>query len=805
MDNVNRTPNIYEVSMDGRAKRMTNLVGGSGTRFLTVASKSGLIAYENDGKVFTFMPGSAPTEVKIVATVDPKGSTEERIVTTDRVEDASISPDASTAIIQIRRELWSVPVKRGKGPNGADATQLTHYAGSDEQPLYAPDGKSVFFTSDRDGANLLYQMNLESKAVKQIVGGTGDVSGMSITPDGKSLAYWQASRSGGLFTVPVTGGTPKRIIDKPHGTRYAFSPDMKYVAYVQTLINSGFKPWENSTNIWVKELASGKEVNVSKLNISDNTPAWSVDGKYLYFTSSRDGGGIFAIPAQPEAFRSTEGDFKFEKPTGAVTVDFNFTDPERRIRRLSPNGNGTSQIVSDPENGDIWFINGGDLWKMNYDGDGGRAIVGGGGVRGFSFTEDNKNIGFLQSGVPKLVDIRKPNYPVSTVEFRADWTRDVAGERRAAFHEFWRVYNNSFYDEYFHRRDWRSIRDRYEPLLDSVDHRTEMAVLLNMMVGELEASHAEVSPAFGGGVSGGTPSTAHLGFTIDYSHAGPGIKIKEVPDRTPGSYEKTKLKAAEFVMTVNGKDVSADNSLWHALNGETGRDLTITVNSTPTKTGARSVTYRAMSTGQFRSALYDNRIEWRRKYVEEKSGGRLTYVHIAGMGGGNLSTFNAEMWQYVQGKEGVVIDVRENGGGNIADILLDMLERRLHMRYVWRDSDEVPGPGQLWAKPTVVMHAETSFSNAEMFPAAMKSLGLAELVGMPTPGYVIYTGGSRLIDGTGIRIPGGGVYRVDGTPTENMGEKPDHMVDIDPDQYFNNQDPQLDKAIEVLMRKLPRG
>ena len=258
-------------------------------------------------------------------------------------------------------------------------------------------------------------------------------------------------------------------------------------------------------------------------------------------------------------------------------------------------------------------------------------------------------------------------------------------------------------------------------------------------------------------------------------------------------------------MTVNGKDVSADNSLWHALNGETGRDLTITVNSTPTKTGARTVTYRAMSTGQFRSALYDNRIEWRRKYVEEKSGGRLTYVHIAGMGGGNLNTFNAEMWQYVQGKDGVVIDVRENGGGNIADILLDMLERRLHMRYVWRDGDEVPGPGQLWAKPTVVMHAETSFSNAEMFPAAMKSLGLAELVGMPTPGYVIYTGGSRLIDGTGIRIPGGGVYRVDGTPTENLGEKPDHMVDIDPDQYFNNQDPQLDKAIEVLMRKLPRN
>ena len=364
----------------------------------------------------------------------------------------------------------------------------------------------------------------------------------------------------------------------------------------------------------------------------------------------------------------------------------------------------------------------------------------------------------------------------------------------------WRTYNLSFYDEYFHRRDWAGIRDRYEPLLDSVSHRREMAILLNMMIGELESSHSEVGPA-PGGVSG--QSTAHPGFTIDYSHKGPGIKIADVPKGSPGWFEKTKLNPGEYVMRVNGVDVKPDQAFWNLLNGENGRDLTLEVSGSPTTVGARDVTYRSMSGGAFRGLLQSNRVEWRRQYVEEKSGGKVTYVHIAGMGGGNLNTFNREMWEYVSGKEGVIIDVRENGGGNIADVLIDALERQMHMRYLPRDGDEEEGPGRAWGgKPTVVMHAETSFSNAEMFPAAMKALGLAELVGMPTTGYVIYTYGGRLVDGTSIRLPAVGVYRVNGTPLENLGEAPDHRVDITPEQYFNNNDPQLDKAIEVILRKV---
>jgi C-terminal processing protease CtpA/Prc len=560
-------------------------------------------------------------------------------------------------------------------------------------------------------------------------------------------------------------------------------------------VNTGFKFWEATTNVWVRDVVSGSEVNVTKLNTQDSDPAWSSDGKYLYFSSNRGPVGLYVVPTQSDEARPTEADLKFVKPEGPVSVNFDMVNPERRIRYLTA---GSGPILSDPTNGDLYYRNGAEIFKASYSGDG-VTQVSRGGAGGFEFTADFNQIFAISGGSPVLIQLRRPGYPMVPVAFRADWTRDVASERRAAFHEFWRTYNNQFYDEYFHRRDWAKIRDRYEPLLDGVSHRREMAEVLNLMVGELESSHSEVSPAFGG-VNG--EQTAHLGFTFDYRHTGLGIKVKDVPSRAPGAYAKTKINPGEYVLKINGKSVKLDQHSMKLLNGESGRDLTLMVNSRPSMDGAREVKYRALNVGQFRTLIYDDRIAWRRDYVERISGGKVTYVHIAGMGGGNLTTFNAEMWEYVQGKQGVIIDVRENGGGNIADILLDALERKMHLRYLPRDADEYPGPGQLWGKPLVVMHAENSFSNAEMFPAAVKTLGLGKLVGMPTPGYVIYTYGGQLVDGTVIRLPSTGSYRVDGTPLENMGEQPDIKVDIDPDQYFGGEDPQLKRAVEEVLRQI---
>jgi C-terminal processing protease CtpA/Prc len=323
-----------------------------------------------------------------------------------------------------------------------------------------------------------------------------------------------------------------------------------------------------------------------------------------------------------------------------------------------------------------------------------------------------------------------------------------------------------------------------------------MATLLGMMVGELESSHSEVSSGAGGNKS---QSSAHLGFSWDHSFAGPGIKIKDVPKHAPGSYAKSKLSPGEIVLKVNGKNVSPNESVFRdVLNDQVGRDLNITVQGPDGK--VREVKYRAISQGEYAGIVAQNRLESNRKYVESKSNNSVTYVHISGMNGPALERFQQQLWQYSPGKRGVIIDVRGNGGGNTADQIIDILERRQNMNYVPRDEELIKGPGATLDLPIIVMMDQTSFSNAEMFPEAMRTRKLARLVGTRTPGYVIYTGGFPLVDGTNARMPGAGVWRVDGSSMEDNGVKPDFEVLITPEQFFSGQDPQLDKAIQLLSK-----
>jgi len=822
-DSIEKTPNVYRLGLEGRGQRLTDFKGFAGTRYLTV--NGGKIAFERSGHVHVMDGNGEPRKITITAVLDDKSPIEERLISTSGAEEMALSPKGDQVAFTIRGELWVVPVKKGRGPNANDAIQLSDYPGLDNQPLWHPDGKSLFFVSDRDGAERIFRLDVETKKVTPVISTDHDQSDLKLTPNNKNLTFTMTGPQRGIYMVSVDGGSPKLLQRLPAGGGYAISPDGRYLAYTKLLLNSGFNPWENAANIWVRDLQTNEEKPITQISTTHSNPAWSADGKFLYFRSGRDGGGIYAFPLTPEVARATELEPKYEKPTGPVKVDIDFTDPERRIRRLASAPGGGS-IISDPTNGDILYGNGGDIWKMNYAGEEGRQITTGLGVNSFEMSEDKNSLFFIRppasaapaptgppgpgrrgggggndgdGPMPAILNLRAQGNPITNVAFRTDWTRDVRAERAAAFQQIWRVYNGRFYDPFLHRRNWVAIREEYRPFLESVAHRNEMATVLNMMVGELESSHSEVSS--GPGNPSGS-ATAHLGFTIDYSHTGPGLKVKEVPRGAPGSFTKTKLSPGEYVLSVNGTDVRADEAMWKVLAGETGREVTLLVNGTPSKSGARTVKYRVLSGGEWSSLIYNNRIEDRRKYVEAKSNGKLTYLHIAGMGGGNMTTFNLEAWQYVQGKQGAIIDVRANGGGNIADQLLDILERKPQMRYVPRDGEEVFGPGTAWNRPTVVMHAETSFSNAEMFPAAMKDRGLAKLVGMPTPGYVIYTSGGRLVDGTSIRVPGTGVYRLDGTPTENMGQVPDYRVDITPEDYFAGRDPQLDKAIEVLMSQV---
>lgn len=793
---VDQTPNVYKVDESGKATRITDFAGDS-VRFLTASHDGGTLAYEVDGELYVQTPNGEPKKLTLTAQADDKFTNEERLVLMDGAMEMDLSPDGSTVIFNVRNDLWSVPVnKDGDSPNRDDATQLTDWEGSDEQPTYTPDGKSLFFVSDRDGADRLYKMDLATKKVVAITTDDADIDVVGMTPDQKYFSYSKVGSSGGLFRVPVAGGTPERVLERTGDQRYEYSwsPDGRYVAYVEVLRDSGMYYWQSGTNIYVYDTKDKSSRDITQLNAQHRAPRWSPDGKFLMFLSDRQGNGLYALPLQPEDLRPNESKIAFLKPTGPVTVEIDWRRASTRIRRVM--GDGIFRYEFDPSDGSILTLRAGDLYRAAMNGERDTRITAFGNVSNFDIDGKSRMVKGIAGGRPFVLDLKPNQLNPRPVSFRAEWTRDVRKERMAAFNQFWRTFNRSFYDPGFHGRDWRALREKYAKYIPYVTNRIDMSTVLGMMVGELESSHSEVSPAPGGAAA---IQTAHPGFSFDYRHSGPGIKVLEVPEGAPGSYPKTKLNPGDVVQTINGQAVSVNEKLYESvLDNETGRELTFTVKAPD---GAvRTVKYRSMNAGEYRGLTFENLLEARRQAVLAKSKDSIAYLHIAGMGGGELQRFNSQLWADARGKKAIIIDVRNNGGGNTSDQIIDILERAQNAIYVPRDGEPLMGPGQTWAKPIVVMCAESSFSNAEMFPAAMKARGLAKLVGMPTPGYVIYTGGFRLVDGTGARMPGTGVYRLDGTSLENKGEVPDFVVDITPEQFFAGQDPQLDKAIEVLMR-----
>jgi C-terminal processing protease CtpA/Prc len=277
--------------------------------------------------------------------------------------------------------------------------------------------------------------------------------------------------------------------------------------------------------------------------------------------------------------------------------------------------------------------------------------------------------------------------------------------------------------------------------------------------------------------------------------------VAKTPVGAPGWYNQTQIKEGEFVLAINGQDVTLDEKLYQFINDKQDRVFEFLVNTNTDKATARTVKYKVLTPEEWTDLNYQNRIERLRNYVEEKSGNRVGYLHISSMGSVNQTQFEREAYEYIVGKEAMIIDVRFNNGGNIADTLIDWLDRKPHGYIRPRDARKEATPYRAWEKNMVVLVNEHSYSNAEIFPYAVRARNLAKLVGMPTPGYVIWTDALKLVDGTSARMPQSGSYRLDGTTQENNGEQPDMLVPMSPDDWLAGRDPQLDKAIELLAKQ----
>ncbi|MCB1236388.1 MAG: PD40 domain-containing protein [Verrucomicrobiae bacterium] len=403
-----------------------------------------------------------------------------------------------------------------------------------------------------------------------------------------------------------------------------------------------------------------------------------------------------------------------------------------------------------------------------------------------------------------------------TFGFSARQTYRLADYRRAGFRQIWGTMRDTWYDENLNHLDWDSVRIKYEDAAaESPDTRTFDRVVA-MMLGELNGSHLgfkssaaeDFKPA-----QGWLEETAHLGVTFDRSFAGPGLKIETVLPNGPAEHERSELSPGETILEIDGTPVSREADLTSILNGPPQRDIRLKVapakspNGDGLKAVPREVFLRPIGYTRARELMGDARLEKRRESIDKLSGGTIGYVSVARMAWDEFIRFEEEIFARGHGKEGLIVDVRDNGGGFTADHLLTVLTPAEHAVTVPRGG----GPGYpqdrrvyaSWSKPVVVLCNQNSFSNAEIFSHAIKELGRGKLVGVPTAGGVVSTGATGIRDLGTLRLPFRGWYRrSDGADMELNGAVPDFVVWPEPGDEAAGRDRQVEKAVEVLKKEI---
>ena len=379
---------------------------------------------------------------------------------------------------------------------------------------------------------------------------------------------------------------------------------------------------------------------------------------------------------------------------------------------------------------------------------------------------------------------------------------DHPAEWAEMFDDGWRTMKYRFYDPDMHGMNWDAARAKYRPLVDYVGDRQELLNIINEMIGELNASHTGAAPPPRGRDGGGV-STSHLGIELEPDTAAGRYRVAYIYEDGPADKDWVRVKVGDYLLAIDGKPVKAGDEYWQLLNERLNRKVTVTFNSKPSEDGAWTTRIEAIPTAAYSQLRYERWVNERRKKVDELSGGRIGYLHIQAMNPPSLRRFEKELREY-RNKEAMIIDQRWNGGGNIEQELLAILVQRQYEIWQPRGTEATGRPFAGYFGPKVVLQNWRSASNAEMFPAGFRALGLGKVIGTPTMGAVIGTGSYSLIDGSTVRTPGVGVFLADAKHTnmENYGVQPDILVDNKPEDTLAGRDRQLEAAVEELLKEL---
>ena len=608
-----------------------------------------------------------------------------------------------------------------------------------------------------------------------------------------------------------------------------WSPDNKWVAYsVEDLYFNEEIFIQAADN-------SSKPVNVSMHPRNDSQPYWSADGTKLGFISARNNrtNDVWFVWLKKEDFEKSKEDWEDvstdEKPDKPVDKDKDKKEDkskpvkidldkihERVIQVTNFPGDESNLAIS--KDGEIFFYTavsstakGRDLYSIKWNGKDLKELTkSASNPTGVSIDREGKYLYFLKSGGSmNRLDIKgdKTESLPYTVKQHIDYT----AERTQIFEEAWRTIRDGFYDPQFHGKNWNALRDKYKELCVIASTNEDFRDMFNYLLGELNSSHMALTTPQQSETQ--RDATGMLGTEL--IPVNDGMKVTRVIPNSPADKEASKLFINDVITAVDGKTYTDSDNFYDALNTKVDERMLLTVKGADGK--SREVVIRPVNT--IRQLLYEEWVEDRQKLVDKFSNGRLGYIHIQSMNIPSFEVFERELQAAGYGKDGLVVDVRYNGGGSTTDYLMAVLNYKQHAYTIPRGASDnlerdkskfreyYPIGERLifsaWMKPSIALCNEGSYSNAEIFSHAYKTLGIGKLVGVPTNGSVISTGGRPLMDGSFVRLPFRGWFTKATDKNQELGPAvPDITVYNSPDWIAKGTDDQLKTAVAELLKQI---
>jgi tricorn protease len=827
------TFNLY--SWDPRTAERTQVTRYDSwdVRWPSADPATGRIVYEWGGEL-KILDTRTNQSARIAITVPHDGlhTRPSRVAVGRQVAGFGLSPNGERAVFTARGDVFTAPIEAGPTRNLTNSSR-SH----DKAAAWSPDGRHIVFLSDRTGEEELWLVAQEGRGEPEQLtrGGSAMRYSPRWSPDGSRIAF--SDKDGKLWVLTMEGRRLTEVADDPRGWvgDYVWSPRGNHLAF-SLADHRGVR----AISIW--SAGDGQARQVTDGFFGEWNPAWGASGDYLYYLSSREyapqisnlewnfagnrNTRIYALslradvehPFPPKSDEVTIGDeARPDAPAAEAPLRIDFDGIARRVAPVPVGADNYAGLAANE--GHLFFA----VTSPFYYGRAApsqpslqvfsladRAVTTlAEGIAGYSLSADGKKVLVREGANFNLYDARanagSSRKAVSTAAMYVD--RVPADEWAQIFDEVWRRYRDFFYVENMHGYDWEALREQYRPLLAHVAHRSDLNYVISEMIAELAVQHAYI--AGGDWDQPDRPRVALPGARFELDAATGRYRIARIlPGQNEESIYRSPLtevgvdaNAGDWVLAIDGVAPRADEDPYRLLRHKADRPVTLTLSRTADGRDSRQVTFQPITRES--DLLYLEWVEGNRQRVAEMTDGRVGYLHVPDMGEAGIREFIK--WYYPQiRKEGLVIDVRANGGGNVSSMLIDRLRRELLATGFSRNDDYATTypRGAVFHGSLVSILDENSASDGDIFPAMFREAGLGPLIGKRSWGGVIgITNRGALIDGGTVNVPEFGFNSVTGEwIIEGYGVDPDIEVEQDPIAVIQGRDPQLERAVHEVLR-----